>query len=222
MSYFSSEFRQFFRDLEANNEREWFHANKKHYEKVVKQPFHDFVEEMITRMRIEDESIEISPKDAIFRIYRDVRFSADKSPYKTHVAAVISPLGRRDQMHPGLYFQFGGDKIMLAGGAYQMDKDRLLQTRRYIVANMEEFEAAISNPDFVNRWGEIRGERNKVLPKEFKEAASKQALLFNKSFYYMSEPDASMIDSDDLAEQLMQYYRDSDSMRTFLLNALES
>ena len=220
MAYFSSDFRQFFRDLEANNERDWFLANKKRYDKEVKKPFQDFVQEMITRMRIEDESIAIAPKDAIFRINRDVRFSADKSPYKTHMAAVISPMGRRDHTHPGLYFQFGGDKVMLAGGAYELDKDRLLQVRTYIMEHPDDFATAISDKKFVKRWGEIRGERNKILPKEFREAAELQPLLFNKAFYYAAEPDASIITAENLAEQLMEYYRDSASVRSFLLRAL--
>ena len=222
MSYFSPDFRQFLRELAANNDRDWFQANKKRYEKSVKKPFNDFVEEMIGRMRIEDDSIEIAPKDAIFRIHRDVRFSADKSPYKTHVSAVISPRGRKDTTHPGLYFQFGGDSIMLAGGAYQLDKDRLLKVRHYIMENMEEFAAAVEDSTFVNRWGEIRGERNKILPKEFRAAAEEQPLLFNKAFYYSAEPDAAFIDTDDLAEDLMAYYHDSASVRDFLLKALQS
>lgn len=220
MAYFSDDFRQFFRDLEANNEREWFLENKKRYEKVVKKPFQDFVQEMIARMRIEDEAIAIAPKDAIFRINRDVRFSADKSPYKTHMAAVISPMGRKDHTHPGLYFQFGGDKVMLAGGAYELDKNRLLQVRQYIVDHDDEFVQAINDRKFVSSWGEIRGPKNKILPREFRAAAEAQPLLFNKAFYYSVEPDASIITADDLAEQLMNYYRNSESVRTFLLRAL--
>ncbi|KAB2842673.1 MAG: TIGR02453 family protein, partial [Melioribacteraceae bacterium] len=82
MSHFSKELIKFLKDLSKNNNREWFTENKKRYENFVKEPFFNFIDELITRMNMDDPSIAIEPKDAIFRIHRDVRFSNDKSPYK--------------------------------------------------------------------------------------------------------------------------------------------
>ena len=82
MPHFSPEFLQFFKDLAANNNRDWFTGNKKHYELVVKKPFEVFITDMINKIKKDDPKLQIEAKDAIFRIYRDVRFSKDKTPYK--------------------------------------------------------------------------------------------------------------------------------------------
>ena len=96
MAYFTKDFTKFLKDLEKNNNREWFNENKKRYEESVKEPFYNFIDEMIMRINAIDNNVAIQPKDAIFRIYKDVRFSKDKLPYKTQVSAVISPGGRKD------------------------------------------------------------------------------------------------------------------------------
>ena len=90
MKYFTKDFAAFFKDLEKNNNREWFHENKKRYEDSVKNPFHNFVEELIGGLSDIFPTLTIQPKDAIFRIHRDVRFSKDKTPYKIHASALIS------------------------------------------------------------------------------------------------------------------------------------
>ena len=97
MAYFTKDFIDFFKELAANNKKEWFDFNRKRYEKSVKQPFAEFVQEMIDRIRADDPKVDISTKDAIFRINRDVRFSKDKTPYKTHMAAIVSARGKKDK-----------------------------------------------------------------------------------------------------------------------------
>ena len=87
MPYFSPAFGSFFTGLSANNNKEWFDANRKTYEAEVKKPFAAFVEEMILRMSKHEPEIGIKPTDAISRINKDIRFSKDKTPYNTHVSA---------------------------------------------------------------------------------------------------------------------------------------
>ncbi|MCB0818301.1 MAG: DUF2461 family protein, partial [Flavobacteriales bacterium] len=82
MAWFTADYQRFFKDLAAHNDRDWFHANKKRYETSVKKPFEAFVQELIDRMGKLDKQYRITPKEAIFRIHRDVRFSNDKTPYK--------------------------------------------------------------------------------------------------------------------------------------------
>ena len=100
MAYFTQDFIDFFQELSANNHREWFHANKKRYEQQVKVPFQSFVQLMIDRVQEVDRNVVLTPKDAIFRINRDIRFSADKTPYKTNVSAIISSGGKKDKNDP--------------------------------------------------------------------------------------------------------------------------
>ena len=89
MAWFEKEFIAFFLELEVNNHKEWFHENKKRYEQYVKEPFYNFVAEMIKRINKDDPSIAIEPKEAIFRINRDIRFSKDKQPYKNYYHALV-------------------------------------------------------------------------------------------------------------------------------------
>ena len=108
----------YLKDLSKNNNREWFHANKKAYEKDLKKPFQNLVQQLIDTFQRHDPDIQIQPKEAIFRINRDIRFSKDKTPYKTHVSAIISPKGRKGKEYPGFYFHFEAGRLMMGGGAY--------------------------------------------------------------------------------------------------------
>ena len=100
MSYFSEDFLRFFKELAGNNNKEWFDLNRKRYFKEVKDPFHHFIEDLIAAVQKEDSNVNIAPKDAIFRINRDVRFSKDKTPYKLQVSAIISKGGKKDKVSP--------------------------------------------------------------------------------------------------------------------------
>ncbi|MCB0846293.1 MAG: DUF2461 domain-containing protein, partial [Bacteroidetes bacterium] len=105
MPYFTPDYIAFFEELARNNTKEWFDQNRSRYEKSVKKPFYAFVERMIDLISEDDPAVMITPKDAIFRINRDIRFSNDKTPYKTNFSAVVSPGGRKEMVTPGLYFE---------------------------------------------------------------------------------------------------------------------
>jgi len=220
MSYFTPEYLEFFRKLKKNNTKKWFDANKPWYEQAVKRPFAAFVEEMIVRVRREDSEVAIDAKDAIFRINRDTRFSKDKSPYKTHMAANISSQGRKSREAPGFYFQFGADQVLIAGGAYMVETENVYKLRKAIVNNLDEFNALLKNKEFKKKFETLQGEQNKVLPPEFKEYAAKQPLVANKQFYYMAELEADTILKNNLPEVMMQYYHAGKDMNAFLKRAM--
>ena len=220
MAYFTKEFQKFLRQLEKNNEREWFKANKKRYEDQLKKPFEAFVQVMIDRLQEKDPEVVITPKDAIFRIYRDTRFSKDKTPYKTHLSAVIAKGGRKDFSSPGMYLQFGAHDARYYSGAYAPSKDQLYKIREAIAANPKKFKSIISNKKFVENFGEIQGEKNKRIPKEFREAAEKQPLIFNKGFYCYKILDEEVILQDDLPNVLMDLYKIVRPLNNFLAEAM--
>ncbi len=157
MSHFTQDFLDFFKELSQNNYKEWFHENKKRYENSVKNPFHEFVQEMIDRIRIEDPELEITPKEAIFRINRDIRFAKDKSPYKTHMAASISVGGRKRHDVPGLYFQLSPEKSFVAGGSYVLEKETLYRVRSAIAKAPDAFSKVIEEEEFKKKFGTIQG-----------------------------------------------------------------
>ena len=101
MAFFTRDFIDFFKELSADNKKEWFDLNRKRYETSIKRPFAEFVQEMVDRIRADDPAVDISTKDAIFRINRDIRFSNDKTPYKTYMAALVSANGKKDKGTPG-------------------------------------------------------------------------------------------------------------------------
>ena len=221
MSYFTKDFLGFLNELAANNEREWFKANKKRFDESVKAPFEAFVGEMIDRLSADDKRIMLTPKDAIFRIYRDTRFSKDKTPYKTHMAAVISPGGRKDFSTPGgIYIQLGADASRVYAGVYQPDSKQLQLIREHIVSNMKSFEKLVNNKEFKKRFGEVRGDKNKRIPKEFREAAKEQSLLFNKAFYFFADLKPSQITRKDLPDKVMDLYYASKPLAAFLGKAM--
>lgn len=217
MAWFTADYNQFFKDLAKNNNKEWFDANKKRYETVVKQPFEAFVAEVIKRVAKLDPAVRIEPKDAIFRINRDVRFSNDKAPYKLNRSALVSAAGRKDHAAEGIYFELGPGSVGFYGGAYQPDKEGLLELRERIAGDLKKFKALREDKAFVKHFGTIRGDRNKIIPAEFKEAAAKEPLLFNKQLYYAAELPAKTVTDPKLADLLIDHYKAMRPMNAFLL-----
>lgn len=220
MPYFKPTFSRFFKDLAKNNNTVWFNENRKTYENEVKKPFAGLVEEMILRIQAVDPAVNIQAADAMMRINKDIRFSKDKTPYNTHVGAIISPYGRKSKEYPGMYLQLSADKIMVYGGAYMVEKANLQSIRRAIADHMPNFDKLISNKDFIQKFGSIQGEKNKVLPAEFKSVQLKQPLVANKSFYFFAEPDYKNLFSEQLPELLMDYYHAAKPLNDFLAKCI--
>lgn len=220
MKYFDKDFLDFFIELAANNHKEWFDENRKGYENSVKKPFENYIKDLIHSIRKHDPELNIEPKDAIFRINRDIRFSQDKMPYKLDRSANISPGGRKDHSTPGFYLSLGPDKVYFGGGAYFLSPTDLGKVRHYIKDNLKPFEKALSDKTFKATYSDIRGEENKRLPKEFMSSAEEQPLLFKKQFYYMAEAEPELILRDDLLDLSMEYYHASQPVTTFLRKAL--
>lgn len=215
MAWFEKEFVAFFLELEANNHKEWFHENKKRYEQYVKEPFYNFVTEMISRIQKDNPSVSLEPKDAIFRINRDIRFSKDKRPYKNHVSAVISEGGRKNLAIPGSYIEFKADGIQYYGGAHHVEKEPLERVRHLIAKDPQGFNKIIKDKKFVDTFGDVMGEKNKRLPKEFEEAAENQPLIFNKNFYYGAKLEVSLLFKDNLADEIYKLYLAGKSFNLF-------
>ena len=94
---FEKDFIDFFKELAQNNNKEWFDSNRKRYESSIKKPFKEFISKLISEIQLHDSEVLIEPKDAIFRINRDIRFSKDKTPYKLQTSAIVSAGGRKNR-----------------------------------------------------------------------------------------------------------------------------
>lgn len=219
MSYFTQEFIDFFINLEKNNNRDWFQTNKKEYEKQVKKPFEIFVADLIKLISKHDKTIQVLPKDCIFRIYRDIRFSKDKSPYKLNTSAIIGRQGRKGGSIPGTYVELSHQHFRIYGGCYMPEKQHLMDIRYEIANNPKEFKKLYTDKEFVKHFGELRGEKNKILPADLKEPASTEAYIFNKQFYYFEQFAPKILLKDDLMKTCEKAYCASKPLLDYLTKA---
>jgi uncharacterized protein (TIGR02453 family) len=220
-AHITEPFYTFFKKLAANNHKDWFDENRELYEQQVKKPFELLCSELLEEMAKTDVAYSrLLPKDVIFRINKDVRFSKDKSPYKLNRSALISPGGRKDMSSGGFYFELGPEANIFYAGIYMPDKEQLLKIRHYIAGNVKAFERIIAAPAFTDTFGEIHGSKNKRLDAVFKEASVKQPLLFNTQFYIKHELDDAICMSDTLVAELMKLYAVALPLNTFLNRAL--
>lgn len=216
MIYFKKDFINFFKELETNNTKDWFDNNRKRYFESVKKPAEKFVDDLIEAYREVDPKIDISFKQAMFRINRDVRFSKDKTPYKTHVGAVVCANGKKNMTDPCLYVEIGAKELRLYSGLYMIEKERLYKLREYIAGNLNKFNKLINDKKFRGVFGKVLGDKNKRIPKEFQIAADKQPLLYNKSFYYFKKYNPDVILQSGLIEKLMNDYTVACDLNAFL------
>jgi uncharacterized protein (TIGR02453 family) len=198
---------QFLDDLKANNNRDWFLDNKKRYE-IFKKDYQQLVGQFLDALKPLDPSLELLEiKNCTFRINRDIRFSKDKQPYKLQVSAIINPEGKKSKAVNGVYFELGPEKMRVYGGVYEIDKEDLLIAREGIAAAPEKFKKAYQDPKFVKFFGNILGEKNKIIPKELKEAAEIESLIFNKQWYFYAEFEPETILADNLDQIILDCYQ---------------
>lgn len=215
-TYFNQAFVDFFKGLAANNSREWFQDNKKLYTKEVKQPFDQLVSDLIDRT-----GSELLVKNSTFRINRDVRFSKDKSPYKLHVGAVVSDGGRKNMEIPGIYLHLSAEEQWIGGGMYMPGKENLMKIRKAIIANPKAWDKMLANNTFKSFFGTIKGEKNKILPKEIKEEGADLQWVYNKQFYFMAEyKDESIPLREDLLEYIMEHHEAGKEFNSFFKKIL--
>ena len=138
---------QFLKQLAKNNNKEWFNANRKKYE-AAKADHIELVQKIIDEFSKIDTTISsLTAKDCLFRINRDIRFSKDKSPYKTNLGAYINANGKKS-MNAGYYLHIQPGESFVGGGLYQPDTDALKKIRQEIDYNFDEFKSIINNKKF--------------------------------------------------------------------------
>src|SRR5436189_3828970 len=135
---------QFFRGLKRNNRREWFQARKHVYDEQLKAPMVELVTALTGEMMRFAPDYVADPAKAIYRIYRDTRFSKDKTPYKTHIAAVFPRRGAGKNSASGYYFHISPDDIHVGGGVYQPATEELAAIRAHLAEHHEEFRGIVA------------------------------------------------------------------------------
>ncbi len=160
---FTREALQFLADLAVNNERAWFQPRKADYERLLKEPLQALCVALGERFEARGIPLVADPARSPFRIYRDTRFSKDKSPYKTHVSASFPWQGGG----PGGYFSLAPGSIYVGGGIYHPERPVLNAWREAVGKRSAEVHAALGDPGFVRAFGSVGGERLKRVPPGF-------------------------------------------------------
>ncbi|MBS1778716.1 MAG: DUF2461 domain-containing protein [Bacteroidetes bacterium] len=210
----------FLTNLEKNNNKAWFDENRKKYE-AAKGDFENFVETVKTALtKLEPALADHKSKDAIFRIFRDVRFSKDKTPYKSHFGAYFSRAGRKAP-DAGYYMHIEPGKSFLAGGMWMPDAPILKKLRQEIDYNFDEFKSIIGKPAFKKQFTKWEGEQLKTLPQGY--TADNPAIEFLKmKSFIVSMPIADKdVLAKDSVKQIEKVYTQMKPLVDFLNRALD-
>lgn len=177
----------FLRDLKKNNKKQWFDANRDRYE-AARADFLEFTEELIKELtKIEPGLKGLKAKDCMFRINRDVRFSKDKTPYKTNLGAEIKVGGRKSR-RSGFFIKVGpGGQTALAGGMHELDSKMIGKIREKIAKDAGPLRKIVEARAFVKEFGPLHGERLKTAPKGFPKDHPDLDLLQLKGFFAVRE-----------------------------------
>lgn len=192
----------FLRELQSNNNRTWFQENKAKYQ-VARKQFEALVDDMIVGIaKFDPEAAATTTKDSIFRIYRDTRFAADKTPYKTHFGAFITQGGKLNQ-RGGYYIHLEPGGSLFAGGVWHLDPPLLKALRQDIYDNMEEFVSIVEDPAFTRHYKMDDTYKLKRMPAPFPADAEGGEWLKHKNYTCSSFVEDDFFDADDaLTESL--------------------
>lgn len=181
---------QFLSALARNNRREWFQPRKHVYDEQVKTPMAELVTALNSAMMRFAPNYVAEPAKAIYRIYRDTRFSKDKTPYKTHIAAIFPRRGLEKHGGAGLYFSVSPKEIEVAGGVYMPGPEALLAIRTHLAGHHEEFRKIIRAKELRTLMGEMHGDQLSRVPKGFPCDHAAADLLRYKQWlvYVMLDP----------------------------------
>jgi len=156
----------FLNDLKQNNNKEWFLNHKENHD-AIKIHLETIVNELIIKLsKFDSEVSYLKAKDCLFRIYKDVRFSKDKTPYKTNVGIYIVNGGKKSGK-AGYYINIEPDNCFIGGGVYMPQPDVLKKVRTEIYYNFNEFKKVISNSNFKKYFGQVSGRTISIAPKGF-------------------------------------------------------
>jgi len=211
---------QFIKDLAVNNNKPWFDANKERFENA-KKDFEEFVNEVLSGLGKADSAYkEIAAKDCIFRIYRDVRFSKDKTPYKSHFGAHINKGGKK-MNNAAFYMHLEPGKCFAGGGMWMPEADKLKAIRQEIDYNFPAFKEIVDEPKFVALFGKLEGEQLKSVPKGYEATNPAAEYLKMKSFVASHQISDEVLMSPGATKKCVEVYNTMQPLIDFLNKAID-
>jgi uncharacterized protein (TIGR02453 family) len=203
--------------IKCNNNRDWFLANRPSY-LDAKDNFESFVQGVIDRIILFDPIIKgLEAKSCVFRINRDIRFSNDKSPYKSHLGAFIVRGGKKNgDKYAGYYFHIEPGASIMAGGAYTPPAPWLSAIREKISDSPEEFMKITGEKDFIKYFKSIDGEKLKTAPKGYPKDHPQIELLKYKSYLVVNEAPDKLVLSKDYMDHVVKTFKAMKPLNDYL------
>ena len=203
---FPAEALQFFRGLARNNNREWFLPRKPLFEEKVKEPMRQLVDALNIALHDFAPEYETDPDKAVFRIYRDVRFSKDKKPYKEQIAATFRSSGAPHHQG-GYYFAISHKSVAVGGGVYMPEPDLLLAIRQRIAERHGEFRRILAEPPVRKLLGNLEGAQLSRVPRGFSADHPAADFLRYKYYILFKELPPSLVTSPKLHKAIVDRFR---------------
>lgn len=215
---------QFLEDLKSNNNRDWFQNNKKRYE-IFKKEYHQLIQDFLELMKPNDATLSLlEVKNCAFRINRDIRFSKDKSPYKTHLGVWMNT-NYGNSNGPGYYVHIEKGKSFIAGGLYSPESDELKKIRKEIAFFYDDLEAIVNEKSFKSVFGNLEHNESNSLknaPKGYEKDHPAIEFLKLKSFVAVYKFDDSELQNKDFIEDASKKLLVLKPFLTFLNRGLET
>lgn len=199
----------FLEDLKENNHREWFQNNKTRYQEQYNYAL-QFADELLLRMKQIDTIETISGKKSLFRINKDVRFSKDKSPYKTNIGGALTRATK--YLRGGYYFHIEPGNCFLGGGFWAPSPEDLKHIRLQIAADPEPLQQILSSKEFIATFGQLEGEKLKSAPKGFSKDHPAIDLINYKQFLLIKKLTDEEVQSKQYLETVVSTFQ---AMRPF-------
>jgi uncharacterized protein (TIGR02453 family) len=198
---------RFLRALKRNNRREWFNARKDQYQAEVRAPMTAIIERLAIDFRAFAPELVASPKTSMYRVYRDTRFSEDKTPYKTHIAAIFPWRGLPKHEGAGVYFHVAPEGVWIGGGLYAPQTSQLHAVREHVAVNLKRLRAIVESAAFKRTVGSLEGERLQRVPRGFPQDHPAAEYLKYRQFLVGRELPGSFATSPSFYSTLIAVFR---------------
>jgi len=220
---FPKDFFKFFTELKKNNNRDWFTVNKQRYYASVVEPMGEYISSVAPLLESISPFYNADPRahgGSMFRIYRDARFSNDKTPYKTHAACHFRHRAGRDAHAPGFYLHIETDHISIGGGIWRPPAKQLGLIREFIADNPSAWEKLSQSPE-IKQMGGVQGDSLLRPPRGYLAGAKHIEDLKRKSFYLMAGVDVQLALSPALVTESARIFGTAARLNHFVCDALE-
>jgi uncharacterized protein (TIGR02453 family) len=213
---FSPDALTFLRALKRNNRRDWFQPRKEKYEALIKTPMLELVNALNGDFARFAPDYVTPPEKAVYRIYRDTRFSPDKTPYKTHIAAIFPRHTAVKREGAVFYLHFREKELLAFGGVWGPDRDELLAYRGLLQEHYREFEQILRQPKLRRTVGGLQGEQLSRMPKGFPTDHPAEGLLRHRQWYLEAILDIKLLTTPRLAPELARRFEAMAPLVNFL------